>query len=418
MHVPLENLNIQSQEHPPAPVEGTRLESDETNGRQRVGDSSMMGRRRTLIDNQRAELSRLNSWNDRYSRKYRSAKDRVAELEHQLGERSRAYNQAVAKRDQRIQALEDELTRTKELLAARTTELSGAQSFLSTADRRSEADVLGIVRDLNENIFQVAANLTEEWENYRSGRSSRFKISKENINAFSESFGPALVHQVLDRDSAAVTYLVQTCLCDFATRASSNWRHRDEFKTLNSIHERLSASGKYSRTRPVKYNSCIPEGQAISARWRSLTHSHLSEPPSDPALITRTVADILWITGSFAYFRHSLEFVEEKASKGIKTIERLAMRLESVFMEDIMSCDMYLLCEPPYVEFDGTRMTREVESDRTPTPKGQGKVAGITEVGVEKSICAGREGGRRTQVLLKTKVVLEKDLLELQRTKH
>jgi hypothetical protein len=84
-------------------------------------------------------------------------------------------------------------------------------------------------------------------------------------------------------------------------------------------------------------------------------------------------------------------------------------------MEDIMSCDMNLLCEHPCAEFDDTIMTREVESDKTPTPKGRDKVAGTTEVGVEKSVCLGRGRDRHTQVLLKTKVVLEKDLIELQR---
>ncbi|KAF9783737.1 hypothetical protein BJ322DRAFT_1066836 [Thelephora terrestris] len=305
----------------------------------------------------------------------------------------------MAKRDQRTQALEDELTRTKELLDARSKELSGAQSFLSTADRRSEADVLGIVRDLNENIFQVAANLTEQWEKHRPDRSSRFEIQKKDIDSFSQSFGPALVHHVLDRDSAAVTFLLQSCLCDFAVQASSSWRYKKEFETLSSIHERLSAS----------------EGQAISARWRTLTHSHLSKPSLDLDWITRSVANVLWLTGSFPYFRHTLEFVKGKATNGITTIANLALRLESVFMEDIMSCDMYLLCEHPCAEFDDTIMIREVESDKTPTPKGRGKVAGTTEVGVEKSVCLGRGRDPHTQVLLKTKVVLEKDLVESQR---
>jgi hypothetical protein len=64
----------------------------------------------------------------------------------------------------RIQGLEERLKETEELLATRSAELSGAQTFLSTTDRLSEVEVLSIVRDLNENIFQVAVNLTEEWE--------------------------------------------------------------------------------------------------------------------------------------------------------------------------------------------------------------------------------------------------------------
>ena len=85
-------------------------------------------------------------------------------------------------------------------------------------------------------------------------------------------------------------------------------------------------------------------------------------------------------------------------------------------MRDILSCDMCLLYEAPSCSvFDARRMTREVESDDAPTPRGQDKVAGTTEVGLEKSVSLGRGKGRRTQILLKAKVVLEKDLVDLQR---
>ena len=120
------------------------------------------------------------------------------------------------------------------------------------------------------------------------------------------------------------------------------------------------------------------------------------------------------MTGSFPDIRHSSDFVKARASNGITTIERLALRLESIFMQDILSCDTCLLYEPPCSVFDARRMTREVESDDAPTPRGQDQVAGTTEVGLEKSVSLGRGEGRCTQILLKTKVVLEEDLMGLQ----
>ena len=97
----------------------------------------------------------------------------------------------------------------------------------------------------------------------------------------------------------------------------------------------------------------------------------------------------------------------------IETIDRLAVRLESVFMVDITSCDMHLLFENPGTEFDDTRMTEEFEPDGDSTPKkGQDKVVVTTEVGVMKSV--GRRGEpHHTQVLSKAKVILEKDLVDL-----
>jgi chromosome segregation ATPase len=216
--------------------------SEDSKARQRVTEGTV-GRQRTLVDQQRSEISKYKTLWERYSRKYRAARDHTAQLQYKIEEDSKSFQEAWKQQDRRIRELEAELTRTKELLDARSKELSGAQSFLSTADRLSEAEVLGIVRDLNENIFQVAAKLTEEWEKFRPDRSSRFKITREVITAFSESFGPALVHHVLDREPAAVTFLIQSCLCDFAAHAASGRGYKRHSKTLSTVYERLSASG-------------------------------------------------------------------------------------------------------------------------------------------------------------------------------
>ena len=77
-------------------------------------------------------------------------------------------------------------------------------------------------------------------------------------------------------------------------------------------------------------------------------------------------------------------------------------------MVEVTSSDMSVLFEAPDTEFDGARMIDEFESGR------RDKVAGVTEMGVKKSVC-GRPGeGRRVEILLKTKVVLERDVLGLQ----
>jgi hypothetical protein len=162
-----------------------------------------------------------------------------------------------------------------------------------------------------------------------------------------------------------------------------------------------------------KRNLHIPEGQAISARWRSLTHSHLADPPSHSNSIAQHLARILQVTGLFLSLKDAAGFVKAKASTGIEKIERLAMDLESVFMVDITSSDMYLLFEAPSTAFDEARMTRECEPDKTPTSRSQSKVVGTTEVGVEKRV-GGKQGeDRHTKILLKPTVVLEKDIVGL-----
>jgi len=167
--------------------------------------------------------------------------------------------------------------------------------------------------------------------------------------------------------------------------------------------------------RSVKCDSPIPEGQAISARWRSLTHTHLPQPLPHPTPIAQRVAEVLCITGSFSSPQHSSDFVKTVAFIGLETIDRLAMRLELAFLVEVASSDMSLLFETPDTAFDNTRMVNEFGSHKDFTPGGWDKIAGTTEVGVGKSVGGGRGEGQRTEVLLKAKVVLEKEVEELSR---
>ena len=82
-------------------------------------------------------------------------------------------------------------------------------------------------------------------------------------------------------------------------------------------------------------------------------------------------------------------------------------------MEEVKSSNMTLLFESPGVVFDDAKMTNDSGSKRAPAP-GPGKedkIAGTTEVGVGKSVYSGPGESRPVVILLKTKVVLEKDLV-------
>ena len=245
-----EALEIRSQEPLTALEEGGPLESGEGEERRRAAEDPA-GSQKARVKSPRAiEIRELRVSKEKYARKYKETIGWVAKLEHKAGLLSRTYDKALKEQTQRILAMEDELARTKELLSARSTELSGAQSFLSTTDRLSEAEVLGIVRDLNENIFQVATNLGEEWEKLASSQSSRFTVAETTLDAFSEFYGPILIRQALHWDSEAVTYLIQSCFCFFVLQITSSWRRaggggiREELRVLGPIYGSLSASGE------------------------------------------------------------------------------------------------------------------------------------------------------------------------------
>jgi len=235
MHLPPEELLVQTKEPLPVSREGFEEGAAQWRTTETVAE-----RQKARIDNQRDEIYKLRVRKERYEQKYKEAKERIAELEHHIDKASKTHQEALKQRDQHIRAVTDQLTRAEELLAMRSAELSAAQSFLSTTDRLSETEVLGIVRDLNENIFQVAANLTEEWEKLGDSGST---VTKDKVDVLSQHYGPALIQLALNRDPTGVTFLVQSCLCNIVTEITSRWRY-GKLAVLGSVYKRLSASGK------------------------------------------------------------------------------------------------------------------------------------------------------------------------------
>ena len=82
-------------------------------------------------------------------------------------------------------------------------------------------------------------------------------------------------------------------------------------------------------------------------------------------------------------------------------------------MVEVTSSDMFLQSETPRTAFDEATMSNDFEANSTSTPGRRDRVAGTTEVGVRKSVCGGPGEGRRMEILLKAKVVLEKDVAGL-----
>ena len=246
MHISPPETPVTMPQEPLQISEGEKISLPEEAKGGREETEKLMEIQKARINAQSAEILKLKDSREKYARGYKAAMGRIDRLNDELKEYSRIHQEASKEWNQRIRAMEQDLTRTKELLAARSTELSGAQSFLSTADRLSESEVLGLVRDLNENIFQVAANLTDEWEKFRRSTSSyRIKITDNDIEPFSQSYGPTIVRKAQQRTPTAVTFLVQSYLCDSVAQLTSSWRNNEELRVLRSVYNNLSAAGKY-----------------------------------------------------------------------------------------------------------------------------------------------------------------------------
>jgi len=212
--------------------------------RPRRGDPLMaedVAKLRRELDRYKREVSRLRDAEEYLRGKCERREKRLAELRHEYVEVHGSLEEALETQTRQTRATQERLKQTEQLLDARTAELSGAQAFLSTADRLSEMEVLSIVRDLNENIYQLAVNLTEEWEKLESSQPT----GQPNGDPTSQPGIPVLIQLTRNRDSTGLTYTLQSDLCFQAMNMTSSWAHDKELGVLRHIYKRLSASGEH-----------------------------------------------------------------------------------------------------------------------------------------------------------------------------
>ena len=359
-----------------------------------------------LAEKQKAEISRLGEAEEMLKGKVGRREDRILQLDHDLEKMRNSLQEAEKVHARQTQGMQEQLKRTEELLAARSAELFGAQAFLSTADRLSEMEVLNIVYELNENIYQAAASLAEEWIKMEPP-------DKMVLDLASRQRHPALVQLARNGDLTGLTFLIQSHLCYYATIMTSSWACKRDFVLTKDLYQRLSASGEYPIIYAKWYVTYIRkiEEQAVSARWRSLTHSYLSAPPPNAESLADELAKVLDETGSSQSSEQLTKFVRTAALDRIEEVIQTAQRLEKVFMVDITSCDMSLIFHSSDVLFDDAKMANEFGTDGAAMPGRRERVAGTTEVGVQKSLCRKPGEPRHVEILLKPKVVLEKDVV-------
>ena len=212
------------------------------------------------IEKQRAEVSRSRGAEEELKGRVRRKEDSISQLNHLLEKTRNGWQEANRLHARQTEGMQDQLKRTEELLAARSAELSGAQVFLSTADRLSEMEVLDIVGELNQNIYQVAAGLTDEWMKMEPSKPP----ARMELSLASQQRPPVLTQLdltfqqrplVLDQlarngDLTGLTFLIQLYLCYYATVVSSSWAHEQNFVPIKDLYQRLSASGEYYSSIP------------------------------------------------------------------------------------------------------------------------------------------------------------------------
>ncbi|KAF9465199.1 hypothetical protein BDZ94DRAFT_1320523 [Collybia nuda] len=309
-----------------------------------------------------------------------------------------------------LRQAEDLHRQTLDLLEMRTSELKGAQAFLSKEDSLSGADLIGMVDALNAEILQVAACIVDSLE-------SLVKVPKSNADKGSATQPKSVVNlgepiiQTLRSgsgrayfDPLSVQVALQVCLV-----GASSWLIRSWIPGIWKYDSMFSA---------VHADIQTVEGQAISRRWRAITcgrlKQHWKRYENDMmAFVSNEIINVLVLAGQ----KQSLikgEFLS-KFHDRLGIIVQSALRINEATRVDITSRDLQVIVISPEAEFNIRDMDDAFSEGGSSRKKravdGQSRVrrvAGTTDLGI---LC--RDGSSPVpEILKKPKVVLVSTLRE------
>jgi hypothetical protein len=237
------------------------------------GRQNSMTQRRSLINNYERQLERMRQERSAAIKEAKEAAVKltlsdaeVVNLRRELHEsqkqleqcqhRNRALEEQLHCREKDIQAAQDRSEEmklqhglTRKLLEARTLELQGAQSFLTTADALSGAEVSLMVEELNGEIFQMAAFMVDsfKFQETRTGddQTGARTRTREILGSTMLDLLSSIRHS---EDPLVIQIALQACMTKFARWAIVMW-HLDSSNgqsLLVGIHSQLRGSGRLS----------------------------------------------------------------------------------------------------------------------------------------------------------------------------
>ncbi|KAG6331425.1 hypothetical protein ID866_7666 [Astraeus odoratus] len=317
-------------------------------------------------------------------------------------------------------ALRKEYAQMTALLDDRTSELKGAQSFLTTADTFSGTEVLNTLQKLNAEVLQNTAFMSESMiETFMSGKANP-KTEEQTASAKRASgiVGRAMVHFLSTKKHKDDPILVQIAFQAYFSYVLQ-WIARAWIIGGDENQNRF-IDGIYERVRDT-------EAQAIFGRWRALTRANIPQVAQLDELqlaslltakIFSGLADILLVAGCNASQSELVAALSAKFNEKVSFLVSLSMRINKIIGEDVTSGDLEILTVPPAATFDSSAM-EDVYNEGTPGRPGVGtKVLCTTDLGLRKRVRVAVTGDKEKHwaitTLLKPKVALESvvDIME------
>ncbi|GJE96027.1 hypothetical protein PsYK624_122200 [Phanerochaete sordida] len=316
-----------------------------------------------------------------------------------------------AQLDQRCRELDhlrSEHQDMKSLLEIRTTELSSTRAFLDVSDTVSCADVQRLVDNLNAEIFQLAAGLTDDLVIGRVEQDTKeYEKAYANVaDWIGEDMARILASSAYADDPVWVQMGLQAVASRFAEYGISTFNiciPSEDDSLLQKIYRTLF----------------MQEPQTVSARWRALTRRYVRRSCVENGLqayaakLIRAFQDILLVAGAQDHLRSS-------DWTGIQArMERIAasiMSVQNAIGEDVTSSELQVLCARPGAQYTSSWMQDADDCGRKGKRRDHGaEVQGVqctTGLGLgRREVTQDNEGRSHVKLvtILKAQVVLRPD---------
>ncbi|KAF6748667.1 hypothetical protein DFP72DRAFT_915755 [Ephemerocybe angulata] len=300
--------------------------------------------------------------------------------------------------------LEKKLRETNVLLEARTVELGAAQAFVTTADSVSVADVTRLVEQLNDDAFQVAADLGNAVLDAKSisispsdqhGAKEKMDAARKVVvERWGEGMANRLRETVQDEDTVLFEALVQNAVVVFCSMI---------VRTLC-----LTSGQAEKHMRAVWDGIRKSTDLAVSKNWLALTAKHSTLKSLGVSEISAYLKNLMIASSTLSASSATLD---EKLS----VIAAKALKIREMVNTGVLSAQVELMLPSRRVAYDAERMEDAYE-EAIPVRRGEDgsnkkgakgeEVVCATALGVSCLTLKNAAAKARPELVLKPKVLL------------
>ncbi|KAF9476861.1 hypothetical protein BDN70DRAFT_811569 [Pholiota conissans] len=306
-----------------------------------------------------------------------------------------------------LRNVQRELEDYRTLSEIRGKELVGAQVFLTKADQLSSSELSQKVNGLNEETFQAAAWLADSLHHVQSqwkSEEERQEAYKVTCMIVGEPAARLLVAHASEPEPNfyLVQLVMQIFFANFCSIKIERW-----YEGGSEVNNFLGTLyGEIRRN----------EEQAVSGRWRAITHAHIRSSPDEWTRETTNKLSQIMEIASWHVPADKRSSFEQK----LKPIFKAILDIRIALGEHFTSADIEIFCPAPGATFEPQNMEDALDDGRgkgkdTGTGAGSfGAILGTAGLGLREVASRGtRSGSDEYRTVLAPKVIPQATLNEV-----